>query len=211
MWMGVNLDKPQRWKQDTRLSVDHYNNWFLDFAPDAYQETRARATLYVEDVLRRTDYLRSITGEVLLDHPDVLEMFRMATAPPIARDRLVGLALVSKSLIESMEKKRRIPRHMPQDRLRQELERISTTIARLIDHDIFPWLDSDLEPAIQDIQRAAVVVADRLCGMLTDPLIRNAQEKRQLDLLTAWLETHGYLNRRCAAFATCSPVLMPSG
>jgi len=36
------------------------------------------------------------------------------------------------------------------------------------------------------------VVADRLCGMLADPLIRNAQEKRQLQRITHWLETRGY-------------------
>jgi hypothetical protein len=191
--MGVNLDKPQRRKQDTQLSVDYYNNWFLNFAPSAYQETRARAALYVENILRRTNNLRSITADVLLEHPDALEMLRMSTAPPIARDRLVGLAQVSKSLVENMEKNRRIPRQMPKDRLRQELERMSITIARLIDQDVFTWLESGIDPDTEDIRRAATVVADRLCGMLTDPLIRNAQEKRQLDLLTAWLEVHSYL------------------
>ncbi len=38
--MGVNTDKPQRWKQDIARSVDFYNDWFLKFAPKAYRETR---------------------------------------------------------------------------------------------------------------------------------------------------------------------------
>ena len=25
--MGVNIDKPQRWKEDIALSVDLYNRW----------------------------------------------------------------------------------------------------------------------------------------------------------------------------------------
>lgn len=31
--MGVNLDKPGRWKADVAKSVDMYNDWFLKFAP----------------------------------------------------------------------------------------------------------------------------------------------------------------------------------
>ena len=33
--MGVNLDKPQKWKNDIAQSVDMYNAWFMEFAPDA--------------------------------------------------------------------------------------------------------------------------------------------------------------------------------
>ena len=102
--MSVNLDKPQLWKHDTQLSVDYYNKWFLDFAPVAYRETRTRATVYVEDILKRTNNLRKITVDILIEHPDSLEMLRMSTAPPIARDRLIGLAHVTKSLVENMEK-----------------------------------------------------------------------------------------------------------
>jgi hypothetical protein len=106
--MAVNLDKPQRWKADTQLSVDDYNRWFLEYAPITYRETRAHATVYVEDILLRTDNLRRLTGGLLFQHPDALEMLRMSTSPPIARDRLVGLAQVSKSLIENMERNKRI-------------------------------------------------------------------------------------------------------
>ena len=42
------------------------------------------------------------------------------------------------------------------------------------------------------LARAATVVADRLCGAVSDPIIRNAQEKRQLAGIAAWLQERGY-------------------
>jgi hypothetical protein len=191
--MAVNLDKPQRWKADTQLSVDDYNRWFLEYAPITYRETRGRATVYVEDILLRTDNLRQLTGDLLFQHPDALEMLRMSTSPPIARDRLVGLAQVSKSLIENMERNKRISPNLSEMVVREQLERITSIIRHLIDQDIFIWFNRDTDPTPEEIRRASTVVADRLCGMLTDPLIRNAQEKRQLQRITIWLETHGYV------------------
>ncbi|MBK9748505.1 MAG: XamI family restriction endonuclease [Chloroflexi bacterium] len=190
--MAVNLDKPQRWKADTQLSVDDYNRWFLEYAPITYRETRVRATVYVEDILLRTDNLRHLTGDLLFQHPDALEMLRMSTSPPIARDRLVGLAQVSKSLIENMERHKRISPNLSETVVREQLERITSVISQLIDTDIFIWFNRDTDPTLDEIKRASTVVADRLCGMLTDPLIRNAQEKRQLQRITLWLETRGY-------------------
>lgn len=190
--MAVNLDKPQRWKADTQLSVDDYNRWFLEYAPITYRETRARATVYVEDILLRTDKLRRLTGDLLFQHPDALEMLRMSTAPPIARDRLVGLAQVSKSLIENMERNKRVSPNLPETAVREQLERIISIISRLIDRDIFTWFNGNNNPTPEEIRRASTVVADRLCGMLTDPLIRNAQENRQLQRITHWLEARGY-------------------
>lgn len=190
--MAVNLDKPQRWKADTQLSVDDYNRWFLEYAPITYRETRVRATVYVEDILLRTDNLRHLTGDLLFQHPDALEMLRMSTSPPIARDRLVGLAQVSKSLIENMERHKRISPNLSETVVREQLERITSVISQLIDPDIFIWFNRDTDPTLDEIKRASTVVADRLCGMLTDPLIRNAQEKRQLQRITLWLETRGY-------------------
>lgn len=191
--MAVNLDKPQRWKADTQRSVDEYNRWFLQYAPVAYRETRTRATTYVEDILKRSDNLRNITADILFQHPDALEMFRMSTAPPIARDRLGGLASVSRSLIESMEKHKRIPLRMPETLLREQLERIIAIIKAILDQDIFIWFADHREPTPDEVRRASTVVADRICGMLTDPLIRNAQEKRQLQGITTWLEACGYI------------------
>ena len=56
--MGVNADKPQRWKEDIGRSVDFYNDWFLRFAPKAYRETRQKTTAQVEAALKWTRNLR---------------------------------------------------------------------------------------------------------------------------------------------------------
>ena len=42
------------------------------------------------------------------------------------------------------------------------------------------------------MHRAATIVADRLCGAVADPIIRNAQEQRQLAAIQQWLEQLGY-------------------
>ena len=77
---------------------------------------------------------------------------------------------------------------MTQDALNAELGKIGTIIARLADRDIFSWLDTKREPAIADVHRAASIVADRPCGAGEDPIIRNAQEARQLKLIGNWLK-----------------------
>lgn len=119
--MPVNLDKPQLWKDDVTRSVDLYNQWFLNFAPKTYRETRVSVTREVEAMLQRTNNLQNITIEELRDHPDILSALRMSTAPPLARDRLIGLADVPKNLVNTMELKHRIPPRMSRARLDAEL------------------------------------------------------------------------------------------
>lgn len=101
--MGINLDKPHLWKQDIIQSVDLYNSWFMDFAPKAFRETRVSTAKSVEEALKETSYLNDVSPAILQRHPEVLPILRMSTCPPIARDRLVGLARVSKSLVQNME------------------------------------------------------------------------------------------------------------
>jgi len=191
--MGVNMDKPQRWKDDIAQSVDFYNDWFLRFAPKAYRETRQKTTAQVETALKWTQNLKDISPELLRECPKALQILRMATAPPIARDRLIGLAKVSKSLVSSMEDQGKIPPRMSKENVDQELTSIGGMIARLVDMDIFSWLESKKAPSKNEVYRAATIVADRLCGAIASPIIRNAQEKRQLDAIKKWLEDRGYL------------------
>lgn len=192
--MAVNLDKPHLWKADVARSVDMYNDWFLLFAPDTYRQTRLKTTTEVEEMLSRTNKLRDITPEMLGRHPAVLCALRMCCAPPIARDRLVGLAGVSKSLVQAMEVDKSLPPRMNEAKLAEELGRIGALIERLADRDIFPWIAAGTEPTETDVHRAATIVADRLCGAQADPIIRNAQERRQLDTVQQWLEGRGYQN-----------------
>jgi XamI restriction endonuclease len=115
--VGVNRDKVDLWKADVARSVDFYNEWFMVFAPNAFRETRIETfretrietTKRVERALLLTENLTNIRPETLQANPSVLPMLRMATCPPIARDRLIGLAGVSPNLVKNMEDEQRIP------------------------------------------------------------------------------------------------------
>ncbi len=84
-----------------------------------------------------TANLTNITSALLRQHPEVLPILRMAAAPPIARDRLIGLARVSQNLVKNMEEKQGIPPRADIATLDAELTKISQIIARLLDKDIF--------------------------------------------------------------------------
>lgn len=190
--MAVNRDKPDRWKQDITWSVDMYNDWFLRFAPEAYRTTRVRTTEEVGKTLRATNNLRNVRVALLKTNPNVLPTLRMSACPPLAVDRLIGLAGVSKNLVRVMEKQGKLPPRMPAHELDRDLGKISETIEKMADPDIFVWLGRDDDPCEQDLYRAATIVADRLCGAVANPIIRNAQEKRQLAALDRWLTGIGY-------------------
>ncbi len=190
--MPVNADKPHLWKADVGQSVDFYNIWFMRFAPKTYRSTRVTTTLQVKSALEKTANLADISPEVLKADPAILPILRMTTAPPLARDRLIGLAGVSPNLVKSMELDQRLPPHSGVATLDNDLKKIGQIIKRLTDRDIFPWIGGKQLPSPLDIERAATIIADRLCGALADPIIRNAQEQRQLSAIKRWLEKRGY-------------------
>jgi hypothetical protein len=190
--MPVNLDKPHQWKPDIIQSVDMYNDWFMRFAPVAFRNTRIQTTKDVEAALHATGNLTDIKPAMLRQHPEILPTLRMSTCPPIAVDRLIGLAGVLPGFVKSMELDKRLPPRMSVTDADAQLEKIAAIIQRLADPDIFVWI-ARIAPATEvEVHRAATIVADRLCGAVANPIIRNAQEKRQLALIKAWLEARGY-------------------
>jgi hypothetical protein len=189
--MAINADKPHLWKADIAASVDLFNTWFLEFAPRAYRETRLQTTKQVEELLLLTHDLTAITPEVLKEHPGILPMLRMATCPPLARDRLIGLANANKSFVLTMESGR-VAIRMPATALNENLERVCGTVTKMLDVDIFPWLEGKRTPSTEERYRASTIVADRRCGAASDPIVRNAQEKRQLALIGDYLKMKGY-------------------
>lgn len=190
--MGVNLDKPDRWKDDIAASVDMYNDWFMRFAPEAFRTTRVQTTQDVEHALEMTKNLSAVTVQTLRDHPAILPTLRMSTCPPLAVDRLIGLAGVAPTLVKSMELKSRIPPRTSEADLVAGLGKLATILQRMADPDIFVWIERQTDPTEVEIHRAATIVADRLCGSVANPIIRNAQEKRQLAVIKAWLEARDY-------------------
>ncbi len=141
--MGINRDKPDLWESDIKASVDLYNEWFMEFAPKAFRDTRISTACKVESALLNSNYLLNISPDLLKNHPEILPILRMSTCPPIARDRLVGLSGVSKSLVENMEDSNnpRVSPRMSKSMLYDQLTKISTTIIKMADRDIFVWLD----------------------------------------------------------------------
>ena len=168
-----------------------YNRWFMDFAPEAFRKTRIKVTTDVKEALARTDNLKKITPDVLKSHPGVLPTFRMSTCPPIAVDRLIGLAGVPGNLVKKLEGNK-IPSRMGPIELEENLVRICSIIQKMADPDLFVWINRKEPPTGEEIHRAATIVADRLCGSVSNPIIRNAQEKRQLSGIESWLESRGY-------------------
>jgi hypothetical protein len=187
----INADKPFRWKEDIAASVDLYNRWFIDFAPLTYRQQRALTTDEVKHSFALTRDMHELTPDVVRQHPRIVWTLRMSTAPPIARDRLIGLAGVSKGLVKSLEAGMLPPRTTVPNLL-APLERICAVIDKLLDRDIFPWLAEQTTPTETTRDRAATIVADRLCGAQADPIVRNAQEQRQLALIEQLLSGYGY-------------------
>lgn len=190
--MPVNLDKPQNWKTDIAQSVDMYNDWFMNFAPTAFRTTRVQTTIDVEAALKVTANLTDFSPARLRLHPEILPTLRMSTCPPIAVDRLIGLSGVSPNIVKSMELDKRLPQRMSAAEADLHLTKIGTIISRMADPDIFVWLGRQEPPTTVETHRAATIVADRLCGAVANPIIRNAQEKRQLLGIKTWLEAKGY-------------------
>ncbi|NEQ87017.1 MAG: XamI family restriction endonuclease [Moorea sp. SIO2I5] len=194
--MAVNRNKVDQWKADVAKSVDYYNDWFMTFAPKAFRDSRIETKKQVEQALQWTENLTNISPETLQFHPSILPMLRMTTCPPIARDRLVGLAGVSPNLVKNMEIDKRVPPKMKQPELIKQLKMIGDIIEKMVDPDIFVWKERGDKGTKDEVQRASIIVADRLCGAVADPIIRNAQEQRQLAAIKAWLEARGYSGLR---------------
>ncbi len=173
----INANKPHLWKADIAASVDQFNEWFMRFAPDAFRSTRVKTTEHVKAALLATNDLHSLNAATLKANPGALPTLRMCTAPPLAVDRLIGLADASKNLVGRMEKGK-LPTKMRASDLDAELTKLCGILSRLLDRDIFPWLDNRTAPTDHERDRASTIVADRLCSAVANPIVRNAQEQR---------------------------------
>ena len=201
--MAINKTSPDKWKEDIALSVDLYNSWFMEFAPKAFRETRLKTAVRVKEALEATANLTDISVQLLKKYPQVLPILRMSTCPPIARDRLIGLSGVSKTLVMSMEdlSNPRIPPRIAIEKVEKDLQQISNTIEKMADPDIFAWLNRSNSATELEVSRASTIIADRLCGAVFDPIIRNAQEKRQLSTISDWLKERNYRHVEGVKFA----------
>ena len=186
----INKNNTSSWKSDINQSVLFYNEWFLNFAPTTYINARKEAFDKIETIFGKTNFFNLISTDLLKNVPESISILRMATTPPLARERLAGLANVPNSFIKSLEEGR-LPRMNDTER-EKCLNRIIDIINRLLDIDIMPWLESKSFPHEMDRLLAKNVIGDRLCGSMSDPIIRNEQERRQLECISFFLQNRGY-------------------
>jgi hypothetical protein len=189
--MSVNSDRPASWKPDIAASVDQYNAWFMEYAPMTFRAERKRVIVQVREMMTATNDFRSISRSVVLENPKIVQALRMSTAPPIARDRLSGLSYTTKSIVAGLEEGK-LPIARNSASFDAALYSILEVLNKLLDRDIFEWLTTSTTPSRPQRERAATIVADRLCGATTDPLIRNEQERRQLRNIEQYLVSRGY-------------------
>jgi hypothetical protein len=186
--MPLNSDKPEQWAYDVVLSVRLFDHWYLSHAPRTFREERRRAVESVRSAFTATADFMNLTPEVLESNPSVVEVLRMATTPPLARDRLIGLAQVGKNLVERLERGL-LPRTALLD---ESLKRICAVIEPLLDLEVFSWRTTKRVPTRSERSLAAFVIADRLCSSLSNPIIRNAHQARQRTILADLLSKAGY-------------------
>ena len=191
----INADKPHLWKADIAASVDQFNQWFMTFAPQAFRSTRTKTTEHVKTALLATDDLRKLHADTLQANPGALPTLRMCTAPPLAVDRLIGLAGVNKSLIGRMEDGKLAVRMKPQ-LLAEHLGAVCRVLIKLLDHDIFPWLEAGTTPTDHERDRASTIVADRLCGAVAKDTVRRAWRNHQRSVVAVFLDSLGYREAR---------------
>jgi type II restriction enzyme len=184
-----------------------YNNWFTQFAPATYQAERLTAIAKVaNDLIAANDFI-GLTGLTIQGNSTMLPTLRMACCPPLARDRMAGLAYVDRAILEVFEAGN-VPNGMLPAAAVVELNKFAAVFNTFVDKFICPWLNGANPPTQAERDFAASIIADRLTGAVADPLIRNEQEKRQLAVIEGYLVGKGYtkLNASPASFAA-----MPAG
>lgn len=180
--MALNSDKPERWANDIELSVHQFDGWFLAHAPETFRQERQRATGLVREALRLTNNLRTVDAALLTSNPSLTLVLRHATAPPLARDRLMGITGVPRGLIKVLELGR-VPKKSRRADIQGCLITLAETLTTLFDNGLLPWREQDREPTEGEIQIASFVIADRLCGASSDAIIRNAHQIRQRKII----------------------------
>jgi len=185
--MDINRKNPDGWNADIETSVRYYNAWFVKYAPPTFRKVRAKAVATVNKALSGLKSLCDLDDDILIENPDVLTILRQMTCPPLARERLAGLARVSSAVVKGFEEGT-----ARQSTRAENAPKIMDVIRDLIDTDLLSWIDTSEVPTKTETDLASYVISDRLCGALTDPQIRNEQERRQIRAITDYLEGKGY-------------------
>jgi hypothetical protein len=197
------LKQPAEWQPDIDRSVAEYDEWYLAESPGMLAEARGRAVAEVEEAMLATDDFRMFGAQALIARPGALFVARMCVSPPMARDRFVGFSGANKSLVTAMERDGVIPARTRQ--VGMQLQAMCDFLRPLLDPGLFCWLENDRVPTAEERDKALLVVGERLASAFYLPVLRNAWEAKQKELLRAYLEGEGFAESRD------SPFEMPPG
>ncbi len=155
-----------------------------------FADARARAVMEVAEALTATEDFRRLTPETLMERPGALFVARMAISPPMARDRFVGFSGANKNLVTVMERKGELPARVR--RLGAQLQVMCDFLVPLFDPALFLWIGDGRAPTSAERDKAQLVVGERLASAFYLPVLRNAQEARQKELMRAYLEGQAF-------------------
>lgn len=184
----LNMDKTnEEWARDIATSVLHFNTWFMNFAPNTFIEQRKKAGNVVNDVFRITNNLVNLDAELIMPRrKEIIDVLRMATRPPVAVDRLSGLAGVKNDFVSGKIT------HVKGCDSNKLIDKLTKVLNAIFDFDLLPWLIKKEKPNYTDLLVAKTVICDRYSRAIADPIIRNEQECRQTNIIQMFLEKKGY-------------------
>lgn len=187
--MAINIHDQEKWNADIKESVRTYNEWFQSYTPKIYYSVREASAHMIDRFFVDSNNMTELSVGFLQQYPHYLGILRLAAAPPVARDRLKGLSQIQAgTLIKKMEESQ----NWIMSNQQEDLERMLSVISKLLDRELFGWIAENRTPSDKELLKAKAVLTDRMSASRADSIIRNSQEKRQLDILTTFLDGKGY-------------------
>ena len=199
-----NKKENYEWKNDTEASIKQYNEWFMNTCPNLYRNNDGDINNRVKKVMEETKFMSDLSIDLIKRNPKNIEVLRMCTAPPIAKDRLAGLSGLSieaPSFVKALEEGR-VQRKAKSD---EYIEKLLNVINLMLDKSAFLWINEGRSPKEYELEKAFSIVEDRLVYSISNTIIKNAQEQRQLKKLTEYLESKGYTRYKGESFKDMKP------
>jgi hypothetical protein len=181
---------PTERQLDIDQSVAEYDEWYLAESPRMFADARGNAVIEVTEAMWATDDFRKFDANSLIARPGTLFVARMGVSPPMSRDRFISISGTSRSLVTAMERDGVIPDRAR--RLDMQLPVMCDFLRPLLDPGIFCWLEDNRVPTPEELDKAHLVIGERLASAFYLPVLRNSQEARQKVLMRAYLEGEGF-------------------
>ena len=80
--MVAKAEAANNWDEDIKASVEEYNTWFLSFTQESYAAATPTATQVIQETLKATKNLKSISHLTLWKNPGIIRGLRMTNSPP---------------------------------------------------------------------------------------------------------------------------------